>query len=221
MSRKKINWLDHLVSLFVVILGITIAFFLENNRDRIRLEKQESEYIDGLLDDLRNNAVAIDTLVQYNGSILKVISELSNAAIGSSELNESTLADYMIRIQFPPVFLPQRTAYESLKGSGQMTLISDLELRKKVIGVYEYYYAAAAEYDQSISDQIRDLITPYYMDNIAYTSSSTIDSAFLKDAYFSKIIFFYRGIYEGRSAFYEEIQVQTHSLIAELEAFQD
>ena len=31
MSKKEINWFDHLISLFVVIFGITIAFFLESN----------------------------------------------------------------------------------------------------------------------------------------------------------------------------------------------
>ena len=56
MSKKQINWLDHLISLFVVILGITIAFFLDNNRERIHLNKQESTYTNQLLDDLNYNS---------------------------------------------------------------------------------------------------------------------------------------------------------------------
>ena len=171
-----------------------------------------------LLEDLSYNATYLDTLIHYNDLILRATADLTNATLGTPVANDTLLADYMYRIQSPVIFLPQRTAYESLKSSGQLILISDLELRNNVIALHEYFYEGAGVYDQYLSDHVRDYIMPYFIENITYTSYNTIDNTFLRDAQFRKIIFQYKFSHEASSDFYKRIKSQTDKLIAELKA---
>ena len=215
---KNISWPDHFVSLFVVIFGISIAFFLENNRESLNLKEQQRIYTAGLIEDLNYNAVYLDTLNYYNDLIYAATSTLTDATLGHSVENDTLLAQYITRIQLPPIFLPQRSTYESLKSSGQMTLISDIELRKRVISLHEYYYEGAKVYDQSVSEHVRDYIKPYVINKVTYSSFNTINNSFLNDDYFQKVIFQYKFTHQARNEFYKEVEAQTAALLAELES---
>ena len=216
---KKINWPDHFVSLLVVILGISIAFFLENKRESFNLSHQESEYIAGLLEELSYNAVYLDTMLYYNELIFTATQKLTNATLGQPIEDDSILARFISSIQLPVVLLPQRTAYESLKSSGKMTLISDFQIRNKIISLHEYFYEGAKIYDQAVSEHVRDYIKPYVIDNVTYLTSTTVDNTFLEDHRFQKIIFQYMYSQEARNNFYQGVQSQTNELIEELNSY--
>ena len=49
---KKINWLDHLVNLFVVIAGISVAFYMNGWRADKEKILVESEYFRSFILDL-------------------------------------------------------------------------------------------------------------------------------------------------------------------------
>ena len=49
---KRINWLDHIANLLVVVLGISIAFYLDQYSSEKRAQTQEKEYLEGLAADL-------------------------------------------------------------------------------------------------------------------------------------------------------------------------
>lgn len=218
---KRISWLDHLIGLLVVILGISIAFFLENMRERSTFKKQEKEYIGGLIKDLKTDIEMLDTLIQFNGLILDATSSLSDGSIGIRPVNDTLLANQVYLIQYNPPFTPQRTTYESLKTSGQTNIISDFEMRNQIVELYEQYHRGAQEYDRALSEHVRDYVKPYSINKIAYTSRKTVNDQFLEDGQFRNIIFPYKYLFEAKNEFYKLLKSQTEALIEELEGYNE
>ncbi len=215
----KINWLDHIANLLVVILGITIAFYLEGYREDKANQRQEAKYIGGLIKDLETDLEVMDTLIQVNRLIADAVVYLSDATIGES-YDKDSLGIKLLSIQYNPPFDPQRITYESLKSSGDMDLISDFELRNGVIELYEQYYKGTDQYDDVIDQNLRDLYKPYYVKNIVFTSRMMVKDDFLDSHEFANIIFVYRFLFLAKADFFVTVRDQLEKVIGELKDYQ-
>jgi len=217
---NKVNWSDHIVNLVVVILGISIAFYLESYKEEKALRLQEMEYINSLKEDLQADVEALDTISYVNGLIKKAVVNLSDATIKLVYDTPEEIFEDVMLIQYNPPFSAQRTIYESLKSSGHMEIITDFELRNKILELYEKYYKGAIQYDEVLTEHVSDFIKPYFIDNMIFVSQKGLDDAFLKDQKFRNMIFSYRFLFISKSEFYKEIKSKVEELIEELESYQ-
>ncbi len=209
---KKISWLDHIANLLVVILGISIAFYLESYREETNNSRQEEKYLESLISDLKTDIQALDTLQKFNKRISEALVNLSNASLGRPYESDTALMNYTLTIQYNPPFSPQRTTYESLKSSGKLELIEDFEIRNKVVDLYEQHYRGTNEYDISINEHIRDFIKPYYMEHIRFNSGQSVSPDFLYKNEFRNMIFAYRYLFIAKDNFYRQVSTNVHQL---------
>ncbi|MEP1094228.1 MAG: DUF6090 family protein [Cyclobacteriaceae bacterium] len=212
---KNINWFDHIANLLVVILGISIAFYLESYKDDKASRQQEQKYMASLIEDLQADLAALDTLGALNKSIGESLVKLSNASVGISYDSDS-LVGYLLGTQYNPPFSPQLTTYESLKASGRMDLISDFDIRNQVVELYEQYYRGTKQYDDAIDENLRDFYKPFYMKNIVFTGRNTINTEFLKKTEFRNITFAYRYLFLAKTEFYKQVRIQVESTLKSL-----
>ncbi|WP_424961463.1 DUF6090 family protein [Ekhidna sp.] len=213
---KKINWLDHIANLLVVILGISIAFYMEGWREEAGNRMQEQKYLESMATDLQTDMEALDTLLKINEEISSALVNLSMASVGRPYGSDSALMFQTLKIQYNPPFTPQRTAYESLKASGKMDLISDFELRNQIVDLYEQFYRGTTEYDDALEEHVRDFVKPYYMKNVRFTGPQSIDPSFLNDDEFRNIIFAYRYLFIAKNEFYKKVLSKTDSVKNEI-----
>ena len=214
---KKINWLDHTANLLVVILGISIAFYLEGYREDKSKQKQKQKYLESLISDLDTDIQALDTLTSLNKMFSNALVELSDASINRILLDDSTLIGHVYLIQYNPPFTPQRTTFESLKASGKLDLI-DFGLRNEILELYEQYYRGAGQYDDAIDRHVRNFIVPFFMKNIEYTSPNRISDAFLTDSEFRNMIFAYRYLFASKDTFYHTTRDVVEDMKKKVEA---
>jgi hypothetical protein len=215
---RNISWLDHLVNLIVVILGISVAFYLEGYREEQSNKKLERKYLESLIKDLNTDMEALDTLQSVNKYIATSIEGLTDAVSGREYFRDS-LTLYMLAIQYNPPFTPQSTTYESLKSSGKMDLIDDFELRNRVVELYEQYYRGAREYDDVLSDHADDFIKPFFMDNVTFIGPLEIDDEFLSSNKFSNILFSYRFLFNAKRDYFDTITLELKDLSEELDNY--
>lgn len=215
---KKVNWLDHIASLLVVILGISIAFYLESYKEQKSNERLEQKYLQSLIKDLESDIAALDTLQSVNKLISNALVKLSNASTNPTAPRDS-IAGFMLGIQYNPPFSAQRTTYESLKSSGQLELISDFELRNEIVELYEQWYWGTSEYDVSLFNHINDFLKPFYMNNVYYTGPFEISDDFLDSSVFRNIIYSYRYLFQAKMGFYKQVNDQTELVLEKLKKY--
>ncbi len=212
-GMKGINWKDHIINLFVVILGISVAFYLEGYRETQSAKKLSAKYMISLGEDLKEDRNLLDTLNKINDRLLSNLNKISNASVGAP-INEDSLSIYLYSIMYNPPFTPQSTSYESMKTSGQMDLLADFEVRKKVIELYEQYYNGMNQFDDAIAEHLRDFVKPYFVENARYTGPNTLDPAILNNPQFRNMIFSYRSLFAQKSIFYENVLTQVDSTLS-------
>lgn len=219
MTVKKVNWFDHTANLLVVILGITIAFYLEAYKEDAKAKKLESQYIESLIQDLEVDHTHLDTLREINNKMSAALIKLSTASTGAP-FEKDSLAYQLLMVQYNPPFEPQRTTYQSLGSSGRMDLISDFELRNSIVELYEQYYRGIRQYDDAIDQNLRDFYKPYYMKRVKFTGRFSVDEAFLFTGEFRNIIFAYRFLFQAKADFYGQVSDQIEGVLSDLKEYQ-
>jgi hypothetical protein len=217
---KKINWLDHIASLLVVILGISIAFYLESYKEQKANDGLEKKYLQSLIKDLETDITALDTLQSINKLISNALVKLSDATT-NPEAPRDSIAGFMLGIQYNPPFSAQKTTYESLKSSGQLELISNFELRNEIVELYEQYYWGTSEYDISLLNHINDFLKPFYMSNVYYTGRFQVNEDFLDSNVFRNIIYSYRYLFQAKMNFYDQVNEQTQQTLEKLKKYME
>lgn len=215
---KNVNWLDHIANLLVVILGISIAFYLESYKEEKASKKQEAQYVESLIKDLETDLEALDTLNYYNKMMSKAIVKLTTA-VTAGEYDQDSLGGFMLQLLYNPPLTPQSTTYESLKSSGKMDLISDFELRNQVVELYEQYYRGMLQYDVAIDQNLRDFFKPFFYSNIVFETTYRVKDDFLKKAEFRNIIFSYRVQFLSKAEFYETVYQRLTEIMVELKEY--
>ncbi len=137
MNRKsKIDWVNHLIELIVVIIGITIAFMLNNWREDFKNHQLERKYLNSFLDDLRSDASDLDTTIQFNEKKLQRLQRFLKEQIRSNRLDPDSAEQILFEMltNYLPVF--KQNTYESVKNSGNFNLISDYSLKEAIVSYY-------------------------------------------------------------------------------------
>lgn len=213
---KKINWADHLTNLVVVILGITIAFYLEGWKETNKSNKLQQQYLKSLATDLQNDRDYLDTLLVVNQSIEQSLEILTGATIGRP-YNGDSLLTHIYSTQFIPPFKPQKVTYESLKATSGLDVIKDFELRNMIVELYEQYYRGSQEFDQAISDHTQNYIQPYFIKNLTYIGPGRVKTDFLNEKEVRNMLFAERNILQLRSNFYKTLDKELDDVIERID----
>ncbi len=132
---RKYHWLDHLFNFIAVILGVYLAFYI-NERAKIKAEKQERRIlIQSLINDLSGD---ISTYEEYQIPLNRQYQANIDTLLAS--LASNNLA--AINTQLPTIFqvenyVPTTSTYSSMKVSGKIRLLDDLTLQKKLTDFYD------------------------------------------------------------------------------------
>lgn len=212
---KKINWPDHLVNLIVVIVGITIAFYLESWKEKQADKRLETKYLTNLTDDLQQDKEYLDTLILINKEHLRILENLAKASI-NQPYSKDSLTYFVQAIQYSLPFTPQMTTYESMKFSGRVETIQDFDLRNRIVELYEQYYRGMKQYDDAVSTHVTNYVQPYSIKNMVYTGPDSMRDDFLNDNQFRNMIFPYQQLALARLNFYVKVRQELQGILDEL-----
>lgn len=216
---KKVNWLDHLVNLVVVILGISIAFYLESSKENRQNNQLEKQYLESLSKDLEADLKTLDTLVILNKKISQAAIGLVEATKNGYQKSNQSLVQDVLLLQYNPYFTPQATVYSSLKSSGQIDLIRDFEMRGQIVDLYEQYYRGVTDYNMILSEHVRDFLKPYFIENMKFESANTLNPDFLRDSEFQNMVFIYRQIFVSKESYYQTVHQKTEALHLSIKSY--
>lgn len=163
MTKKKlkINWTDHLVNLFVVILGISIAFWLNEASEDDKNSQLKKVYLESMIRDLNqdvsdlNEIITEDSLsaIYFRGLFLEKIEDADSLQTGLSKLASLT------------TFSGHNVTYESLKSGGKIELF-DVQTWLTITENYHVNYQSVKEIERYYQSSFDTKIIPFLMESV-------------------------------------------------------
>jgi len=133
--KKKSNFYNHLFNFLGIIIGVYLAFYL-NDRANLKQEKNESiELMKSLIIDLEDDMKTYEDYqipenIKHQKNIIKLINFLTQNNIDSINY-------YMPTVFQVENFAPTTSTYNSLTSSGKLSLIKSFAVRKNLSDFYE------------------------------------------------------------------------------------
>ncbi len=214
---KKINWRYAIGELLIVIIGISVAFALNNWSASLKENDLKDAYLSNLKADIEHDAEALT----------EAIAEMEKRSVFLQRtfipimFNTSSGSDSIVRKFYgvidPVVFSPRDATLQSLKFSGDLKLIDDLQLKNKILQHYETYESAKTERERHIGFA-KDYLGGYFMRNIDFSKTQAQGGLeFLKDPYFRNLTFSFLGINTNQLTRYKEALVSAEALLQALD----
>jgi hypothetical protein len=164
-NTKKLS--SHLKELVVVVLGITIAFALDNIADLRKAANEEKLYLEALNADLTKDIEQLQALLDSSNQILGLTGEVFNFIYTDAKADRYTRR-HVTSTYTTPYFSNNNGTYLSLINSGDLKVITDFNLRQEIVSLYSIEYDRVLKTDQFVRELSTNRIYPYILKNITF-----------------------------------------------------
>lgn len=177
--KKKIDWLNHALEFFVVLIGILIAFQLNQWATDRKQQKLVDNHINSIITETEFNQNNFShSLIQAEKNLKKLDTLISTIMQDGSikEINNRSLQ----LLNVGGLYI-KKNAYNTLVQSGDIRFLNDFKLKSELVNLYEYYTWVEG-FNNIILDHYKNKFYPYVSDNFDLIRG-TVQA---KDIYFSK-----------------------------------
>ena len=143
----KINWRYTIGEIIIVIIGISIAFALNNWKEGIENEKTKIEYLQNLSTDITTEIKQLGELSNGITGKLTAINKI-RPHLGTSIPGRDTMINKLFDIAQTVRFTPENTTFKTLMNSGDLSLIDDFELRHEIQRHYNLHEKILINYER-------------------------------------------------------------------------
>ena len=125
------------IEFLAVIMGISGSLWLDDNNTYKNDRKQEYEAYDRLSNALSQDIMIIDNALIENDRRLEILESMMK---NIEKLSDDTLSTYIDQTQNYVNINPHISDYETLKNTGRLYKIRDIDLLQKIIDLYDNKY---------------------------------------------------------------------------------
>ena len=212
--KSKINWLNHLFNFLAVILGVYLAFFINEQAKKSQDRSESFLLMTSLVNDFEQDIqtyekyqIPVNTQIQQEVSAL--IDMLSTGSIEDIEKNLSSI----LQVEN---FSPTVSTYSSMKLSGKLRLIEDLDLQKKLTSYYEGLVIESTRKDEYQVNFFTNELMSWLTDNVDLMEMKLFRDDDLVTLRNKLII--YGSLIEQKVTTYEMIVEDSESLKTQIES---
>lgn len=162
--KNKHNWWNHIFNFIAVILGVYLAF-LVNEKATVNNEKKESEILmNSLVIDLSED---IKTYEEYqipeNTQQQQKIGKLLDLLVKDDLENIAKEISSVLQVEN---FTPTTSTYNSMKSANNLRLIDDLALQKKLSNYYEGLAVESTKKGEFQVEYFKNEMLPWLTNNV-------------------------------------------------------
>lgn len=203
MKKREIDWLNHGLEFVVVILGILLAFQLnecatdsaerktvKNHLEEIR---SETKYNDHALQASINQAES--TISKLDSILVLIHADRDYNLINKLSIDVLNLGGTYFR----------KNAFQNLIESGDIRFIEDFKTKQRIINLYEYYKWVEA-FDEISSTLYMEDYYPYLREHFDLVSGTTQEESIYQTRIFRNIVGAYRRTSANRLQKYRDCQ---------------
>jgi hypothetical protein len=120
----------------LVVIGILIALQIDTWNSNLKDRHKEREYLNNLIEDLGTQQGQVTAQITHEAK-MKGNCEKALARLSSDHIDGDSISSYLETVT-RRTFVVHDPTFQDLKSSGNILLIRDNELRKKVLSFYQY-----------------------------------------------------------------------------------
>jgi len=129
----KINWKYAIGEILIVIIGISLAFSLNNWKERRADRRLTTLYLQSLALDVEEEMKQLAGNNETAQRKLQLIREV-RPLLGRSDVRRDSVVQKIFELAQIVNFYPERTTYETLVNSGDLSLLRNFQLRRQLEG---------------------------------------------------------------------------------------
>ena len=161
--------------IILVVIGILIALQI-NTWNNANLDKhKETEYLNNLIEDLNRQKDLIDEQIVHE-TTMRLNCEKALRNLNSNNINGDSISVYLQGVTRKSLVINDPT-FQDLKNSGNLLLIKDNDLRKKILSFFQYldYCVLVIQTsNETVIADFRQFVINNNVVNVNYLDSLTV-----------------------------------------------
>lgn len=184
MSNSKINWTSLALEFLVVLIGILLAFQLNECSGRKKSRKLIAQHIEAIDEEAKFNKIMLTMAID---SLERSIGKLGNLLTAIEKEDAEECNRLMLETLSNPGLFVKDNAYKTLIESGDVRLMEDFEKKNYLVYMYSYF-DWARELDKLEAQQMDQYYFPYVFENMDLVKGKTQEMSIYKDKQFRNVI---------------------------------
>ncbi|MFL2637044.1 MAG: hypothetical protein ACJ0O2_02605 [Flavobacteriaceae bacterium] len=227
MKKDNIKkyFIKYSLEFFVIVIGVTFSFFLQNIRNDIEIDTKRELIIDNLLSELESDQAYIEKTKQDFKREMEYVNKLLSDSLTTKEIknypkNFSSLNPFFSVKKFRP----SRSIYNSIVNDGSFNIIEPTSLKALIDNVYELNYNTIIniiDSEQKIADKADEFFvnnyTETYVKNFWFNNDekliSSVYKIMQKDSKFKALMVQKISFMEVKVAHLNDYSIKRDSLI--------
>jgi len=207
---NNINWRHLVLELFVVFLGVTAGFILNNWRSNIHDIKYEQRYLQGFLQDVEANIEGLeeqvlrDSLWLERSKLLLDLLETSSLSLDSVEAVVGRITEYS-------KITTITGTWKDIINSGNLNLIRNLELKEEIVS-YQVEIENVEFIDDYLFQYYDNYNMPFLVEEFSIVKGSLEDSNKIYGTKFTNIFAIYYALVNQRFGAYKGLLQTSYTL---------
>ena len=200
-NKLKIDWRSKLIDLVIVIIGITIAFQLNNLNESNKSKARENDYLKSFYQENRDNESNLTLALEFAQKTKMDIDSLKRILL-SRDYTDDRIKNLTASMMTLSDFKPSVITMENITESGDFELISNFEYREKLIETYNSYQTTS-QLEGILSDYVNQYVTPFLFKNVRFSDFTSLKENFVEKPEFENIIIGYDALLNQKLKGYE------------------
>lgn len=216
MAKNRFTIKSVLLEIVIVIVGISIAFWLNNWGEEQKERKLEVEFLKTLRSDLASDSAAFAYQIGENRENVKYLDSFVEVLRNEDYANDSIewfVGTFLNRNNW----IINDNTYEILKSGGKLDIIQDFDLRSDISAYFRIRTYQTERMLDVIQTFLDNQMNVYLTKDTDYFIQNNPDKAFIQDTEFQNLLtlwFFFNG---AKLGLYEEILDDITELVSKLD----
>lgn len=207
MAKKKIHidWLNHGLEFFVVLIGILIAFQLNQCSSDKQEKKTVNTHLEQIAEETKFNKQSLESALAFGEHNLGKLDTVLLLIMQNKDYDKINRLSIELLNLGGAHF--RKNAFQHLSESGDIRFIKDFDVKQRIINLYEYYNRVEDFDEISRNLHLQDYF-PYVKNNFDLITSQRQSDEIYQNKLFKNILASYKRTSENRIQKYRDCLIE-------------
>jgi hypothetical protein len=217
MTKKKFTFKSIILEILIVIVGITIAFWVNNWGEERKERALEIEFLKTLRSDLAEDSIAFAAQVRENEKNVEQLYTFIRLLRSKDYQNAAIPNKHVGRFLNRNNWIVNGNTFEILKSGGKLDIITNSELRNDISLFFRLRTFQSERLLDMSQDFVDNQMNIYLSKNSDYFISNKPNLDFIKEKEFQNLLVIWAELTEDNLGAYEDILNDIEDLITRLD----